>query len=429
VPAAPRAPIVVVGAFDRHNVGDLLFARVADALLAGETLVFAGLAERDLRADGGVQVIARSRLAEVLAGRPARVLHAGGELLTCSAWQAAVMLQPAGGAPATLGWLDAAPDARAAVDAATDEPRDARAGERRDWVRRVLGCDDAAPYLLSRAALRGVAVERIGGVGLGGVDLDAVEPALRAEAIAKLVDADDVVVRDARTQALVQAAGVAAQLAPDPVQLVAELFGDEIVRHAARGEVATLRRALPRGHLAVQFSADFGDDATLDALAAALGRVAAARRLGIALFRAGAAPWHDDLGVYRRFVARLRQHGAMPVALLESLHVFDICALIATARGYVGSSLHGRILAMAHGVPRLNLHRAADAARVDKQRAYAATWEPLGLPSSVRAGDVEALAGELDKALDADADMLAATARRLADGARVGYASAAWALD
>jgi hypothetical protein len=75
----------------------------------------------------------------------------------------------------------------------------------------------------------------------------------------------------------------------------------------------------------------------------------------------------------------------------------------------------------------LNLHRTADARRVDKQRAYAATWEAPGLPAS--AGDADSMAGALDTALDVDAAVLVATARRLANTARVGYVAAAWALD
>lgn len=42
---------IVFGAFDRHNLGDLLFAHVAAALLPrDETVVFAGLAARVTRA-------------------------------------------------------------------------------------------------------------------------------------------------------------------------------------------------------------------------------------------------------------------------------------------------------------------------------------------------------------------------------------------
>ena len=37
--------------------------------------------------------------------------------------------------------------------------------------------------------------------------------------------------------------------------------------------------------------------------------------------------------------------------VFESLALWDICALIAASRGFAGSSLHGRIVAQAFGVP------------------------------------------------------------------------------
>lgn len=51
-----RPPAILFGAFDRHNLGDLLFPHVAAALLPGRELLFAGLADRDLRALGGHRV-------------------------------------------------------------------------------------------------------------------------------------------------------------------------------------------------------------------------------------------------------------------------------------------------------------------------------------------------------------------------------------
>ena len=73
---------------------------------------------------------------------------------------------------------------------------------------------------------------------------------------------------------------------------------------------------------------------------------------GVAFFRAGAAPWHDDLACYRRVAARMR---TAAVKIFTSLDIWDICALIAASRAYCGSSLHGRIVAMAYALPRLNL--------------------------------------------------------------------------
>ena len=51
-----QPPLVLFGAFDRHNFGDLLFPHLMTALLPGRDFQFAGLAARDLRAFGGHRV-------------------------------------------------------------------------------------------------------------------------------------------------------------------------------------------------------------------------------------------------------------------------------------------------------------------------------------------------------------------------------------
>ena len=62
--------------------------------------------------------------------------------------------------------------------------------------------------------------------------------------------------------------------------------------------------------------------------------------------------------------------------LFPSLHLWDICALIAASRGVVGSSLHGRIVALAYGLPRVSLIPPQQGNRPDKRTAFAETWEP-----------------------------------------------------
>ena len=115
---AASRPLILFGAFDRHNLGDLLLGRIAAELAArrlpGREVRFAGLATTDLRADGGAHVQA---LAEVAAewnpahheGAPASapasppaLLQVGGEILGCSAWEAAVMLLDPAGADTTV---------------------------------------------------------------------------------------------------------------------------------------------------------------------------------------------------------------------------------------------------------------------------------------------------------------------------------------
>ena len=381
-------PTILFGAFDRHNFGDLLFPHITAALLQGENLLFAGLAERDLRCHGGHQVRALAQLAAGWGDRPANIIHVGGELLTCDAWQAAVMLLAPDQAQDTIARLDTKPQ------------------EKLEWACNMLGISALAPYTVPRQLF-----PRVGRViynGVGGVDLSARDPALRAEVLANLRAADEVSVRDRQTLAQLVAAGITARLIPDPAVMVAELFGTQIRQRSRESAITQVLREFPQGYIAVQFSADFGDDETLTEIAAQLDRIAASSGYGVALFRAGAAPWHDDLACFQRVAARMR---APSVQIFTSLNIWDICALIANSRAYCGSSLHGRIVAMAFALTRVNLLHPAQTNLPTKQAAYAATWEAPGMPAMV---EVHGIAQGIRQALTADPEQLRHTARELA---------------
>ncbi|HWT34781.1 MAG TPA: polysaccharide pyruvyl transferase family protein, partial [Paraburkholderia sp.] len=167
-------PVVLFGAFDRHNFGDMLFAHVAERLLADRRVRFAGLAARDLRAQGGHRVEALRQLHE----RAVDLLHVGGEILTCDAWEAAVMLQ----SPADAQRLIAS-----------------QQHDRFGWAQRVLGIRERAPYVVSKNELPCAA--RVLFNAVGGVALDVRDATLRDEVLAKLAHADDISVRDLHTQA------------------------------------------------------------------------------------------------------------------------------------------------------------------------------------------------------------------------------------
>lgn len=404
------APTIVFGAFDRHNFGDLLFAHVAERMLPGRDVHFAGLADRDLREYGGHRVHAIGPLLATLKGRAPDVIHAGGELLACNAWEAAVMLAPPRDLQATLASENA-------------WKRDGR-----EWAQRRFGVAALAPYVLSRASLGEPGERDLNRVifnAVGGADLASRDPALRAEVVASLRDANDVSVRDHQTHAALRAHGIAARLVPDPAVMVAELFGRTIRRRAAGNTLTALHGAFPRGYAAVQFSADFGDDATLDTLASELDCMARRTGLGVVLFRAGAAPWHDDAACHERLASRLSV--ATSVRVFSSLNVWDICALIANSRVYCGSSLHGRIVAMAFALPRVNLQRAAARGSITKQTAYAATWEPPEIaPAAVGIGE---MADGIAHALTVPASLLRDTAANLARRYREGFEPVRQSLD
>lgn len=357
-------PTLLFGAFDRHNFGDLLFAHIAAALLPVRPLLFAGLAARDLHAYGGHRLKNVTRLATKWCDRPLNIVHVGGELLTCSAWEAAVMLLPPEEAPALVARFAAG------------------SNERTRWAQEQLGLPSLTPYVLSRALFPCAA--SIVCHALGGVDLDTLDDDMRNEVLGKLRDADRISVRDRQTLSHLRAAGISARLHPDPAVMTKELFGTQIAARVAQGEVADMTCQFRKGYLAVQCSADFGDNRTLDEMAKQLDEAAAITGCGIAFFRAGAAPWHDDLICYEHLAARMRKD----TRIFRSLDIWDICALIAASRGYLGSSLHSRIIAMAYGMPRVSLSHPSYGKCVTKQGAYAATWDLPDLSSVVEVHNV-----------------------------------------
>ena len=224
---------------------------------------------------------------------------------------------------------------------------------------------------------------------------------------AALEDADWLSVRDHVTREALRLEGIEAPLCPDPAVMVRACFGEAIEAHRRQGETKAMLAAFPAGYLACQVSADFADDASLDALAQGLARVADETGLGVALFRAGAAPWHDDPHCLERLARRLP---AGTVRIFGSLHLWDICALIAASRAVVASSLHARIVALAYALPRVSLTPPQQGARPAKVAAFAETWEPEAIPRSV---GVDQVAPALAQALAVPDDVLQDNASQL----------------
>lgn len=331
-------PIVLFGAFDRHNLGDFLLGRAA-ALAAGERpCLFAGLRSADLTACGGFVVEALPAIVADWRRRygdtPLELVHVGGEILDTDAWEAAVMLLEPERSREVVARFDPYPGRSAA------------------WAAGFLASTRAAPYVVGRDEIPVAA--RVEFRTVGGAGLARRDPAFRAEVAAALQSAERLSVRDRRTQAALAVLGVAAELAPDPATALGPWLRQEIAAVPAVGE----------DYLAIQCAASFGDDASLDALAAAID----AQPCPVAIFRAGAAPWHDDLAVCERLAQRLKG----PARVLASLHIREICATIARARLCLASSLHAVLVAGVFGIPALGLERRPGEG--EKLRAYAETW-------------------------------------------------------
>ncbi|MBS0544012.1 MAG: polysaccharide pyruvyl transferase family protein [Proteobacteria bacterium] len=347
-PLPPR--LILFGAFDRHNLGDLLLAHCAAAACGAREPIFAGLAARDLRAWGGHRVCRLADIVSAHGGEPAELVHVGGEVLTTTAWEAAVMLQAPRDAQRVIAQFDRDPTGR------------------RAWAARCLGTARQLPYVFGPPDLPAAWASRF--VAAGGVAVGDLPIAAADELRDALGTAEAVSVRDRTTQAALAGIGVRASLLQDPAAQTPTLCGDRIEARLADEGFACLRRRQPRW-LALQLAAAWGDDVTLALVAQAAIAEARARDAGIVLFCAGLAPWHDDPAVLERLLSQIRRLAPeLAVERFTSAHLFDLCALLAGSCFYLGTSLHGWIVATSFGVPARCLVDKAD----DKAAAYIETW-------------------------------------------------------
>lgn len=334
---------VLFGAFDRHNFGDLLLAEFALAELGKpRSASLAGVVTADLTKFGGRSVESLTSVVGRLAHTALRLTHVGGEILTCDRAVARVTTQATAGV------------------AGVSDVRDGAGSD--SWWRDEPAFAAPAPYVVNCAALPAgsrTVFRAVGGVGLGTLD-----EAIRSYVVAALREAERVSVRDARTRAELAELGLSAALEPDPVSGIRQRFGRKILNRVA---------GVGSGQLAVQASAEFGDDATLDRFAAQLHEIASRFGVPVVFFRAGAAPWHDELEMLDRLRSRLID---LSPKLFASLDIWDICALIAGSAGVIGSSLHVRIVAQAFGRPAVSLlgEEECPVGQAAKVRAYVDTW-------------------------------------------------------
>jgi hypothetical protein len=113
-----------------------------------------------------------------------------------------------------------------------------------------------------------------------------------------------------------------------------------------------------------------------------LAQLAQEHDCSLLLFPAGEAPGHDSRVVYQELRDSVEAHNAaIRVERISERHPVVLSGLIANAYAWIGSSLHGRVISAAYGVPRVSLDKP-------KVNDYASEWDPE-MPHSVDLANIE----------------------------------------
>lgn len=355
----PARTVTVHGPFDRHNFGDLVFPLVTQC--AGsrrvDNVAFTTTAckrTNDNAGFGGVPTISFWDCAREGITEPLFLVHPGGEVLTAKRT----------GVGANL------------LEKGTAELVASRLGTRclRLGYRPFLRNAPEAPYVVDAQSLpigSRTVFSAVGGVGKG-VD-DSYNPRVQNA----LRNAMLVSVRDGITHERVQKLRPDVSLVPDNAASFLRQYATQV--HESHERLLARHNLLHSDYAVFHLNSSllrgpYGKSLVRSAL-----RTLSEQRLNVMVVAMSKAPFHDDEAALRS-IAKC----ADSAAYYGEGNIYEIAALIANASLWLGSSLHGRIMAMAGGVPRVSV-----ALHDLKVSSYAKTWDIPSQPSLSTAVDLE----------------------------------------
>ncbi|HEY8454770.1 MAG TPA: polysaccharide pyruvyl transferase family protein [Actinopolymorphaceae bacterium] len=351
VSAAGKPRVLLVGAYERDNFGDLLFLLVTEQHLRQADVCAAAPFAGDMRS-----------LLD-------RTIPAYGPLLRDETFDVVWTVGgQVGGTDVTSAFrMSATPELSRRFQRSS-------AAERERLLQKAFGdVPGISPYMpsLLRYPRNSGAISVLNSVGLSGIS--RAETLRREELIALLRGTDFISVRDRESSLFLTELGIEHTLVPDAVHSLS------ILRPAQPDPESDI--AIFQASKAILGQLGHGN------VAAALATSEHLRGLRIRMLMAGTANGHDSRDDLELVASHARQMSPrIDIEILEDRRPFELCDRISEARVVIGTSLHVRIVASAYGIPRVSLSRA-------KVNRYARHWDP-DMPYDVGLDDLDTAIGQ-----------------------------------
>jgi len=260
-------------------------------------------------------------------------------------------------------------------------------GPREAFCRYLAGVELEFPWIIAPEDFGSrvrIVYNSVSGTGLRYLSVDALRR-IRA----KLGKASFLSVRDSLTRA--KLGGIdpvpTLRLAPDCVVLLSYIYPLAELEAKISPHTRFLGAALNQDYLCFQINKRYGNP-QIRLLTAELEGIHRRYGLSTLLLPAGRARYHEDPAPLARLAKTIRTPA---VYAGTSLTIYDIMYLIARARVFVGTSLHGSITALSYAVPHLGLTES-----IPKLASFLETWD---LPEQQACVPLEGLGAKLEAAL------------------------------
>jgi polysaccharide pyruvyl transferase WcaK-like protein len=357
--------IVLYGAFDRHNYGDLLFPLVMERMLSqkfpNKKIVVAGLIDSDLSEFNALPTTSIKKALKE-SNKDVAIILAGGDVVACD-------------------WLSAYSYLLSDFSFSIFQRIFARfiPGITEKVIKKIIGLKSDNPFDLTSKDLSAemkLIYNSVGATGVSNIHGDA---ALNLSAA--LNNADYVTVRDEFSREHInRIGGNVNDIFPDSATVMSSVFTEKEINNKTGSEATSLISKLKGEYIVFQISSAHSTGLEAE-FAKNLTAVANEHDLTVVFLAIGNAAGHSDsVGIER---IKLHLGEGIKVAQYLSGGVFDVMNIIKNSQCYCGTSLHGLITSMAFHVPRVGL-----LPKLRKQRNYMATWDLPAMPSGVLPNDL-----------------------------------------
>lgn len=354
-PHPPKTAISVVGAFDRHNYGDLLFPLIVERAVAelgiDAELDYYATSVSNMSVYGGKDTKNIRQLFSKESSDDEKVVLAGGEVLPAK-WSL------------ILSYLTGQLVAKV-INRLSN-----LVGDRFSSlvISRLLGSRSVLPFVYSPTDFERKVKVLYNAVG--GSHVKDESQYIRDNLVTKLRGAAHISVRDEETFNFLKSNGIDnARLSPDCAILLSQLYPVDHLDLLITPQARALKSQLPGGYICVQSAAAYttGNESLFRR---SVDNIKQKTGLGVVIFAIGRATGHSDQQTFSIFRNSTLSGASLPTVISECESVHDLMWLIANSQAYIGTSLHGAITSASYGVPVLGLCPS----RVNKLKAFLRTW-------------------------------------------------------
>lgn len=356
--------VLILGAFDRYNYGDLLFPLVIKYQLEKKNpdidIKYFGLIKSDLSDVGGLPTEDIASFYKY-----------------CTEGNDKVSIIIAGGESILVTWDSLLTSVNARFNATYKIFKKLRRFiSLNDVAKRIAGGKTKLPYTIINSDFKNV--EHVIYNSLGGASIKDHAKARFRKEMERMKKVDYFSVRDKETLTKLKAEGINVQLFPDCAIIMSKVYPLSFLEANVSADVKAYVEQYKGKY--IFFQTNKGHFATSqNSIEQSLDAAAGKHNLRVCLCPIGKALAHEDQFGLKKLQSALK----VPADFFEEVNLWDIMYLIANSACYIGTSLHGAITAMSFKKPYIGI-------RTKKLDAYIATWGVEGINHTVDFKDIPA---------------------------------------